>query len=274
MSGAAVGAAEVERFQRDGFLVLPGFYDVDAEIEPIRRGVHQIIGGIADAHGVDLGDRPYDPTTFDAGYLPLKEADRRLAGMVYDGVKQLASFVRLVASPRNEAVFRTLRGASLAGVAAGGSGIRIDNPGETRYLAWWHQEYPAQGRSPGGMVLWSPLRPVGPETGPVEILVGSHAEGVLACVDDDDGTGRTGAYAMRLADEDGVVARYPSTCATTEPGDLVVMDYLTVHRSGENRSNASRWTMQMRYFAFDEPIGARRGWAGPPVWPDDEVGPA
>ncbi|MFN8039403.1 MAG: phytanoyl-CoA dioxygenase family protein [Acidimicrobiales bacterium] len=272
MTADVVGPDDVERFRRDGFVVLRGFYDVAGEIEPIRRGVHEIIGRVAEAHGVDLGERPYDPATFDAGYLRLKDVDRRLAGMVYDGVKQMAAFVRLVASPRNDELFRGLRQASLAGVAGGGSGIRIDNPGETRYLAWWHQEYPAQGRSPGGTVLWSPLRPVGPETGPVEILVGSHAEGVLACVDDDDGTGRTGAYAMRLADEAEVVARHVVTSASTEPGDLVVMDYLTVHRSGENRSDVSRWTMQMRYFAFDEPVGARRGWAGPPVDVTAEVG--
>ncbi|CAN5672666.1 hypothetical protein BH10ACT1_BH10ACT1_28670 [soil metagenome] len=263
MSGrrAALDPGAAERFAHDGFLVLEGFYDVDLHIEPIRRAIHEVIGLVAADHGVDLDRAPYAAEAFDDGYLALKAADRRLAGVVYDVVKQLAPFVRLVAASANEELAAGLRGSDLLGVAGGGAGIRIDNPDEDQYRAWWHQEYPAQFRSLDGLVMWSPLRTVTPELGPIEVAVGSHREGLLQ-VERDERSGRSGAYALRLAEQDAVVARHEVARPLARPGDLVVIDYLTVHRSGRNRSTVPRWTMQFRYFNLREATGRSIGWTG------------
>jgi hypothetical protein len=250
-----------DRFRADGYLLLRGFYDVATEIEPIQRGIHEIIGLVAAQHGIDLRRGPFAPESFDDGYAALVATDRALGGVVYDAVKQLAPFVRLVGSHRNEALFRRLRTAGVVGVAGGGSGIRIDNPAEDAYRTPWHQEYPAQFRSVEGVVYWSPLRAVTPELGPVEICVGSHREGLVR-VRSERGTARSGAYALRLEDEAAVTARYPSIAPLCEPGDLLLMDFLTIHRSGRNEDRRSRWTMQLRYFGFEEATGMQIGWAG------------
>lgn len=254
-----------QAFADHGYLVLRQFFDVEQQIEPIRRQIHEVIGLVARHHDVPLDRGPYTPESFDAGYLQLKATDRTLAAAVYDGVKQLAPFVRLAASRRNEHVFKELRATEVAGVAGGGSGIRIDNPDEDQYRAWWHQEYPAQGRSLDGVVFWSPLRALTPELGPVEILEGSHREGPLQVTSVEDDPTRTGAYALKLVEEDEVVGRYPAVAPLTEPGDLVLIDFLTVHRSGRNTADRPRWTMQLRYFNFCEPTGASQGWAGAPA---------
>ncbi|MEG2942015.1 MAG: hypothetical protein RR969_10620 [Thermomonas sp.] len=46
------------------------------------------------------------------------------------------------------------------------------------------------------------------------------------------------------------------------PGDLVLVDFLTLHASGANTSRRSRWSMQFRYFNFDEAVGMSHGWKG------------
>ncbi|MDP9074839.1 MAG: phytanoyl-CoA dioxygenase family protein [Actinomycetota bacterium] len=263
MSGpVTLDERQLASFRSNGYLVVPGFYHVGRQIEPLRRAIHEIIGLVAADNGLSLDRGPYTPEAFDDGYLTLKAVDRTMAATVYDAVKQLSPFVQLMASPANEAVVRELRGCKLVGVAAGGSGIRIDNPDETKYLAWWHQDYPAQLRSRDGIVFWSPLREVTPELGPVEILPGSHGEGVIPVVNDDGGAGRKDAYALRLRNESEVVSRYRSVAPLSQPGDLVLIDYLTVHRSGFNRSDRPRWTVQLRYFDFEEATGRSIGWAG------------
>ena len=249
-------------FARDGYLVLRNFYDVAVDLAPIWQRIFEIIGIVADDHDIALGRRPFDHAAFDAGYLTLKTADRALASIVYDAVKQVASFVRLVADPRHEVLFRQLRGTDLVGIAGGGSGIRIDNPDEDQYRAWWHQEYPAQFRSVDGIVFWSPLRSLTPALGPVEILVGSHREGVRPVVREGEDAGRSGAYTLRLEGEHELLDRYRSVAPLAEPGDLVLIDFLTVHRSGRNRASVPRWTMQLRYFNFADPVGRSIGWAG------------
>jgi hypothetical protein len=255
------GSAELERFGRDGVLVLPGFYDLQTDIEPIRRGIHAVIGQVMQRHGLPDDRPPYDASTFDAGYAALTAANRTWGGEVYDAVKQIPAFVRLVAHPAHEALMRALRPGCVPGLAASGHGMRIDNPNEDRFRAHWHQEYPAQLRSLDGVVFWSPLLAVTPELGPVQLCPGSHREGALP-VRAEHGDGRQGAYALRLDREQQLIERYRREAPLTRPGDLIVMDFLLLHASGHNRSTRARWSMQFRYFNFAEPTGRGHGWRG------------
>jgi len=170
--------------------------------------------------------------------------------------------VALVGSQRNADLFTALRPGAMAGVAGGGYGIRIDNPGEAQFRSWWHQEFPTQLRSLDGLIFWSPLLTVTAEMGPVGICVGSHKEGVLPILDDDGGLGRSGAYAVRLQNEAEIVGHYAKVAPLTRPGDLLIMDFLVLHESGYNISDWPRWTMQLRYFNFNDPIGIKLGWKG------------
>jgi len=253
---------QVATFARDGFLVLPSFYEPE-EVETIQCGVHSIISLLIEQHQLSIEQPDFTPETFDAGYQALIAHDRALGGVVYDAVKQIPAFIRLVASAQHEAVVRQLRNTDAPAVAAGGYGIRIDNPGEEKFRAGWHQDYPAQFRSLDGLVFWSSLVPMTWELGPVEFCVGSHQDGLAPVRESDaDNPDKTGAYGLTLADEGERVAKYEKAAPLTQPGDLVLVDFLTLHRSGENRANRSRWSMQMRWFNFAEPTGKRLGWPG------------
>jgi hypothetical protein len=210
---------------------LPGFYDLETQIAPIQRGIQRIVALVAEAHGVEAPcDTPQAAMT--EGIMAISAANRAWAGEVYDAVKQIPAFMQLVSHEKNAEVFRALRPGCTPGLAAGGYGIRIDFPSEDKFRAYWHQEFPAQLRSPDGVVFWSPLLPVTPEMGPVEICPGSHSEGIVPVERDDGG------------------------------GDLILMDFLTLHQSGANRAPYPRWSMQFRWFNFDHPLGRRIAWAG------------
>jgi Phytanoyl-CoA dioxygenase (PhyH) len=248
-------------FATDGVLVLPGFYDPASEVEPVQRGIHDVIGQVMARHGI-TDDRPsYQASEFDAGYAEVIALNRSYGGEVYDAVKQIPAFMRLVTHPANEQVVRELRRGCVPGLAAGGYGIRIDNPGEDRFRAQWHQEYPAQLRSLDGVVFWSPLVPITADLGPVTACLGSHREGAVP-VRVGTGGGRQGAYALELHEEAARVARYRQEAPLTVPGDLILLDFLLLHASGHNRAQRSRWSMQFRYFNFAEATGRGHGWQG------------
>jgi hypothetical protein len=258
-----LSAEAVEQFHRDGFLILRGFYDLQRQLEPIQRDIHRIIGIMIQKYRLPIVQPPFQPETFDAGYQALIQHDRKIGAEVYDAVKQIPAFIRLVASEQHDALMRQLRGTDMPGVAAGGYGIRIDNPGEEKFRANWHQDYPSQFRSLDGLVFWSPLVPVTPELGPLKIAVASHRDGIAPLLTHDpDHPEKTGAYALRLQDEAGRLARYAQIEALVVPGDLLIIDFLNLHASGYNCGQRSRWTMQIRYFNFREPTGQRIGWAG------------
>ncbi|WP_298432872.1 phytanoyl-CoA dioxygenase family protein [uncultured Jannaschia sp.] len=250
-----------DQFQTDGYCIRRGFYDVASEIEPIRQGIRRIVELIATQNGIDADCATPEAAMTD-GIMAIARADRALAGRVYDAVKQIPAFMQLVALERNDALFRDLRPGANPGIAAGGYGIRIDFPSEDKFKTFWHQEFPAQLRSVDGVVYWSPLLPVTADLGPVELCPGSHAEGIIPVERDDGGVGKTGAYSLRLAGEAERVAAYDKVAPLTEPGDLIAMDFLTLHQSGVNRASHPRWSMQFRWFNFDDPIGRRIAWAG------------
>lgn len=261
-SNPLLSAEQRAAFAEAGVLVLPGFYDLEREIGLVQRGIHDAIGQVMARHGVSDPRPPFAAPEFDAGFVDLIRRDRAWGAEVYDAVKQLPSFVRLVAHPAHERLMRELRPGCVPGIVGGGSGIRIDNPGEDRFRAQWHQEYPAQLRSLDGVVFWAPLVPVTQELGPVQFCIGSHRDGARPVCTGAGDPARKGAYALTLNDEAQLLARYPHAAPLSVPGDLIIVDFLTLHASGHNRGNRSRWSMQFRYFNFAEPTGRAHGWKG------------
>jgi hypothetical protein len=253
---------QISLFNTNGFLVLKGFYDIENQIDPILSAIYEIIGICLEKHSIEIERMPFSREYFDHGYQALIKKDRSIGGVIYDAVKQIPAFQRLVSCQKHENLVKQLRKTKLAGIASGGSGIRIDNPAEKQYQAPWHQEFPAQLRSLDGLIFWSPLRNLTSQLGPVEICPQSQHEGIIPVYSDSDESGKTGAYALRLENEEQVITKYQSTTPLADQGDLVLMDWLVVHRSGTNNSAESRWTMQIRYFNFMDKIGISTDWKG------------
>ncbi|NIV17362.1 MAG: phytanoyl-CoA dioxygenase [Woeseiaceae bacterium] len=263
MTSPILKQSQIDEFRRNGVLVIPGFYDRRSIIEPVQQGIYDIIGLLIEKYGLDIERPAFSPDDFDAGYQQLVAADRAYGGEVYDAVKQIPAFMHLVSANANETLFGELREESRPGLAAGGYGIRIDNPFEDTFKANWHQEYPAQLRSPDGIVYWTPLIPITPELGPVEICVGSHRDGpVPVLTSDPRNPGKRGAYSLTLQNEASLLRRYEHIAPLTNPGDLIVIDFMTLHASGDNRSERSRWSIQFRYFNFNNQTGIGHGWTG------------
>lgn len=252
---------QISQFHQDGVLVLRSAYDA-TDVEVIQRSIYDLIGRVMQRHRIADLRRPFSPAQFDDGYNAMILQNRVLGAEVYDAVKQIPAFIRLLSHPLHEELMRRLRPGSHPGIAANGYGIRIDNPKEDHFRAQWHQEYPAQLRSLNGLVFWSSLLPVTEALGPVEFCLGSHAEGPLPVSTGAGDVKRKGAYTLILDSEAHYLSKYPHIAPLSNPGDLVVIDFLTLHASGHNRSNRSRWTMQFRYFDFSEPTGMAHGWKG------------
>ena len=254
---------QVDKFHNDGFLAIPSFYDRKKEIEPIQYAIYEIIGLLIKKYSLNIERKPFDPESFDSGYQEVIRHDRKIGGEIYDAVKQIPAFMRLVCNEKHDFLFSQLRGTNLPGIAGGGVGIRIDNPNEEKFRAGWHQDYPAQFRSLDGIVFWSPLVTMTEDIGPVQLSVGSHKDGLVPLYTSDvRNLEKSGAYGLTFKDEEEVISRYPLVAPLTSPGDLLLIDFLTVHASGFNKSERSRWSMQMRYFNYLEPTGIRIGWKG------------
>jgi hypothetical protein len=263
--GAGGGPELRERFARDGFVMLPGWLDVERDLVPLQRELGMLIEHAARACGTTY-DVPADPAEFDRGYLALIAAHPEVQPLVYDMAKNLVSFQRLIVCDSLAALFRELRETELAGTAPGANGVRIDRPGDDKRLAPWHQEFQYQFRSLDGITFWMPLVPVTEAMGPVVLARGSHRGGVEPLIDT-TGSGElgiaSGSYGgLRLPDEATIPERYELYAPESVPGDLFAFDFLTLHASGPNVGTRARWTVQIRYFNFSDSYGASIRWMG------------
>lgn len=253
-----ISQQHIDRFHEDGFLLLEGFYDPVKELLPLKRAIHRVVGLVIERYHPDIA---HSQEPFDAGYMELIRRDRRLGGVVYDAVKQLPEFVQLVASQKNIQLMQGLRNSDCVGIARNGDGIRINNPHEPKYMAPWHQEFPSQFRSLDGAVFWAPLHDIATDMGPVELCIASHKEGVRTVYYENPEMEGT-AYGLALWDEGNVVEPYAKIAPLTKEGDLLLIDFLTLHRSGYNNSDRARWSMQLRYFNFHDSLGREIDWKG------------
>lgn len=247
-------------FAQNGLLVIKKFYDVKQDIQPIQRAIYEIIGLVMRKHGLAIDRQSFSGDNFDDGYAELIAANRQYGGEVYDLVKQIPAFLRLISGPRSEQLFCELRGTDLAGIGIASYGIRIDNPFEEQFRSQWHQEFLSQPQSLDGLVFWTPLVPILPDMGPVVACLESHKDGLCQYNKSKSYAQKSGAYKIGLFNEEQVVGRYQQVAPLTEPGDLIIMDFLTIHQSGFNVSHRSRWSTQFRIFNFREPTGMRIGW--------------
>jgi hypothetical protein len=258
--GEILSASQRAEFSDNGVLVLRKFHDVESEIRPIQQAIYEIIDLVVRRHGLSIVREPFDHANFDCGYAELIAIDRKYGGEVYDIVKQIPAFLRLISSAHSERLFCELRCTDLAGIGAASYGIRIDNPFEEKFRSQWHQEFLYQPQSLDGLVFWTPLVPVTAEIGPVNICLKSHKQGLCIYSKGTAYGDKQGAYQIGIFNEEAIVARYEQVAPLTEPGDLIIMDFLTIHQSGFNGSARSRWTVQSRFLNFREPTGMRIGW--------------
>lgn len=253
---------QINSFNRDGFLVIREFYE-PKQIESVQFSIYNLIGIIIQKYNLPVERTPFSYDNFDADFADVISHNRKLGGEIYDAVKQIPSFIRLCSSPEHDDVMCQLRQTDLPGIAAGGYGIRIDNPQEEQFRAGWHQDYPAQFRSLDGLVFWSPLIKMTEELGAVKICVGSHKDGIVRVhTNDSKHPDKKGAYGLVFENEQEIISKYEKIAPLLSPTDLLIIDFLTVHSSGYNTSRRSRWSMQMRYFNFREPTGINLGWVG------------
>ena len=108
-----------------------------------------------------------------------------------------------------------------------------------------------QLRSEKGIVLWSPIQKVTKEMGPVNILESSHKSGIHK-VKLKGNNNLNSAYNVEIQEIDKLCKNFKKIHPLSSPGDVLLLDFLTIHKSGINISKLPLISMQIRYFSFDE----------------------
>ena len=248
-----------------GYAKLNDFIDRDQYILPIWFSIHHLARLISGRRGLNfaLDDFKYEEQT-SAEILRLSLLDRAFLSDLYDASKQIPAFLRLAACREFEELYGLLRQTDLVGIGDRSYGVRFDLPNEDMFRSHWHQEYASNPQSMDGLVLWIPLVVMAEDMGSVVICEASNRQGYIPHKPLEKYAFKSGLYQTGIPDEELVIAGYKQVSPLSKPGDLLLMDFSTIHQSGYNRSDRLRVTMQVRYFNFKNPEAVANGWPSSP----------
>ena len=125
-----------------------------------------------------------------------------------------------------------------------------------------HQDWRSIQGSLNGVVVWVPLADVPLELGPVEVISTSHHRGLQPTEEDN--------WFMHV--KEGYFKDEEFVPVPLERGDLVIFSMLLIHRSGVNKSNKIRYSIQYRYNDLFESTYVTRNFPNPyPTMPQREL---
>ena len=138
--------------------------------------------------------------------------------------------------------------------ATGMIAVRPKVPGDKRTTVLWHQDSQYLGtesQSQTILTVWLPLVRSDERNGCMQVIPGSNHWGLQAFDKDEE------ANVLRPL-EDPEQRGHAQTCEM-EAGDLLVFNNLTYHRSIENHSDHTRWSIDLRYCSPETTfVGASR----------------
>jgi hypothetical protein len=227
------------RAARDGCLLLRGIPG-PAAVAPLRSLAHEV----AESLGFVRPPRP-------GRAAPFVKPGAALAGTGYDDGRWLALQQRLLADPRFAAVGDHAELLAALEVLFDGPVLtrrgdicRLALPNAPHLTTPPHQDHWYTGGTTNLWTVWIPLTDTPLELGPLAVLPGSHASGLLP----HDGQG-AGRQRVRVPADPRFAA------APLAAGDAILFNCLTVHRALPNiTGNRVRLSVDYRYQPAGEPI--------------------
>ena len=235
-------ADQLHRFQDDGYLIVRQVLG-DAQLAPIRRVMEGTVDRQARqwlAQGL-IQDR-CEGEPFETRYGALR---RQLPATFSN------SWRRILVSPEIYAVWqypqlitlmRRLIGDELYASAIWNGRPRA--PQQSIQTIDWHQDaHYMQDYDPRAdrlIGVWLPLVPVDEHSGCLQVIPGSHRNGLRPAV-------RLERNNLVGLEDRELAGQEPVSCSMT-PGDVLLFTELLYHRSLENRSLRTRWSLDVRYF--------------------------
>lgn len=211
---------EVRFYRQEGYLYLPGLLDPASAAAACAQTLEivRVSRELAGPGAVGKDGKP----------LKLVQSCQYLAGSVLDG---------LINSPRLQAIATALLGGEAllympftAVKSAGGGG---------RFAFHQDNQYTRFVDGLGGINIWFALCDMTPENGCLQMCPRSHLRGTLESDAEPDGHRRT-----KIEPQDFLPLRMRA-------GDAVAFSRLTVHGSGENRTDRPRVAYAVQFFRED-----------------------
>lgn len=246
---------DTEQYRKQGFLLLRNFFDVE-RIAQIQADAKDIFLVQLRREGLVPGGE-ISEAEFNAGMFQLFERDVSAIVRCGKQVQHLISLHRLSLDEEIVSVLKEI-GLSFPNISTRPT-LYFNHPRLAQKEYYWrhdlHQDWRSMQGSLDSVVVWVPLVDINKDLGALEILPGSHKQGLVKA-DMVDGYGPL---------------QEPVDLSKMQPidvnrGDALFFSALLVHRSGTNVTDSIRWSCHFRYNNLYEKTFIERGYPHPYVY--------
>jgi ectoine hydroxylase-related dioxygenase (phytanoyl-CoA dioxygenase family) len=247
-----------ELFAEHGVIIARHLIEL-GEIQRFCQSILVLIRAALGHYGASANDE-----NLDMAYRKLCAVDRD-AGLSLRGMgKDLVEYHRLLANRDLGRILSIVIGSDQFQINYDQCLFRIDRPDEDKFAFDWHQDYPYNLLSQSAVTVWAPLTPITIDMGPMRVVPGSHTR-LHSVVLDRSFEKKSFAKhnTIQLADHARLSAEFEAAgvdIVDINPGDVVLMHSLLVHRSGNNRSDRCRWVFNPRFGDLLDAQMVKRHW--------------
>jgi hypothetical protein len=246
-----LGAEQIDFYKEQGYLLLPSAVD-PAIFQPLIEEFAAIIDHEATtAHAAGRLSERFEGEPFDRRmarvYEAMTEEDaRKLWGRVHGKNQKTAGMFAVITHPALLDIVESLIGGEILAHPQFNSRAKL--PHHQATVVPWHQDMGylhAEADETFMVNFWIPLVDAPLETGPLQVIPGSHRWGLIPHSHVD---GYLGIPEAQLPPHTAV------DCPMAA-GDLLLIQHKTVHRSIPNTSDRVRWSLDLRYSDPSQPTG-------------------
>ena len=241
--------AQLTQFDRDGFLVVDGFFD-DSDLQPLIDEISGEVNRRADelAAKGELS-RSFKEFGFERQLALISRETDRVALSIWNGGLCGPAFFNLIRNPKLLDIAEALCGPEL--IASSVYRLRPKIPNYSYGAVPWHQDsgYTEPYCDKTLMLtVWLPLVDANEENGCMWVIPGVHKGEVLRHA------WREGKPYLLIPNEN-LPQRKP-VCTPVKKGGALFLTNLTPHASFDNKTDIVRWSMDLRYQSAALPTNA------------------
>ena len=248
-----------EQFNKDGYLILKNFFEKEvlkkiyAEARQLFAvQIKRILGKTVDVNNKD---------EFEQAMFEFFEKDFNAFVNTGKQTQHLISMHRLGTDENILSLLKELgfEFPTIAVRPAMQFNSRHLSKGGSHWKLGAHQDWRTGQGSLDSVVLWFPLVDCNEDLGSLQIIPGSHTDGLMKA----DTTGYLGSIQEEIPEEKYVQTEF-------EEGDLLIFSAFLIHRSGNNITQNIRWSIQLRYNNIAEATFQERGFPMPYIYKPEE----
>ena len=243
--GGSLTAQQLEFYNREGYLVLPGLLDA-VDLAPAREAMETKVEMIATEllrAGLIADPLPAEPFETRLARLFEGRTDADFLRYGRSWRDRLPGYFQLMANPKILDVVESLLGAEIFANPVYNTRPKV--PGVAAGIVPWHQDksYWVSARAAPVITVWIPLVDATLENGCLHVLPGTHHRRVLAHHEEAySGTGYLEVGSRSLANRLDQAVALPLAA-----GGAILFNDRFIHSSTANHSGLVRWSVDLRY---------------------------